>query len=148
MSDEIAPVLNQVAAFLFVQAEQDPAASGKFGPAAVLLLQLADSVDGRASSHLAQAETIRAILEDTQRIMPPAAADELAALVPPPPTAAEDFHARQLGAYLEGMKAVLIAAHAWLETSGTAGREMIIERIWDYLHQLAKHEGRLISPMW
>lgn len=148
MSDEIAPLLNRLATFLLAQTQQDPAAGAKFGPPAILLLQLADVVDDRTSSYLAQAETILAIVGDVRFLMPPAAAAELSAMLPPPPAAPEDFHTRRLGEYLERLKAALIVAHAWLETAGAAGREEIIDRIWDYLCRLAKHESRLIPPMW
>lgn len=148
MSDEIAPVLERMAAFLLAQLQQDPASAGKFMPPVILLRQLADIVDDRASSYLAQAETIRAIVEDTCRLMPAAEAADLSAMIPPPPAVPADFHARRLGEYLEGLRAALIVAHTWLETAEAPGRDRLIARIWDYLYPLAKHESRLLPSMW
>lgn len=148
MSGEIAPVLNRMAAFLLEQVQEDTVAGGKFLPSAMLLRQLADSIDDRASSCLAQAQLIRSIVNDASRLMPPTLAGELGAMVPPPPVVPEDFHARSLDAYLEQLKTALIATHTWLETCDAPESEEIIARIWDYLHAQAERESRLIPPMW
>lgn len=148
MSGEIGPILNEMSAFLLAQAERDGADSAKFWPMAAVLRQLADIVDDRAASCLAQAATIREIVEDTRRLMMPAASAGLAALVPPPPAAPEDFHARRLGEYLEGLNAALIAAHSWLETSDAVEAKPLICRIWEHLEPLAKRESRLIPHLW
>lgn len=148
MNDEIAPVLNQMAAFLLAQAQQGAGDGAKFWPPAILLQQLADIVDDRTSSCLAQAATIRGIVDDARRLMPPSVAADLAAMMPPPPAAPDDFHARRLGEYVDELNTALIVAHSWLETCDAAGRKEIIARIWDYLEPLAKRESRLIPNMW
>lgn len=148
MNDEIAPILNEMSAFLLASAQQDPAGGAKFWAPAILLQQLADIVDDRASSCLAQAATIRGIIDDTCSLMPPSAAADLAAMIPAPPTAPGDFQARRLGEYLDKLNAALIVAHSWLETCDMPGGKKVIARIWDYLEPLAKHESRLVPRMW
>lgn len=135
MSREIGPELTLLAGFLA-------------GPAGMLLHQLADVADERVSTGLAQAETIRAVLDDTGRLMDPTSVGALETMTPSPPSTPNDYHVGRLSQYLADLDAALVFAHTWLEASGSVAAMRIVERIWDHLLDRAKRESRLIPPMW
>lgn len=148
MTGQFESALHQAAEVLFKQIAEYPQIAPKVGPVAMFLEHIAGDVDVHVASRLKEANRIKGILNKAAEIAPGAATAAWKDVIGLAPTSPDDYASKALDAYLGRLKAALIEVHAWIETADVPARQELLDEIWEYLSDQAKHESRVVPPMW